>query len=160
MRTFSIREADNIYECCEKQAVTFFSVNDEGSKQFAMCLRSIERSLGDLKEEKYWVDLLRPFKSYRFRIASLPVPLNSAFCIPDNFWQTIDDIVPKCKFAYPSFSEAITELANYATALAKRDDAPLLDALKQEMSPSSGDEKRAILTRIIPDNNLRKGLQL
>jgi hypothetical protein len=146
MRDFTFEQADEVYKCCDNHTVDVQVVNNEPAQRFALLLRRLERELGELANESYWVNLLRPFRRYRFNIAVLPLAFNHSICVPINLVQAGTEGARNCKYIYPQFANDVAQLVEAGLGLKASGDAPLLNTVRSLLDKQR-DAKKAILLR-------------
>src|ERR1700690_2726460 len=103
MNQLTFDQADLVYECCETHTVSAHRVNHGVVRRFVDSLRQLDRALGEIADDTYWIPLLRASKRYRYNIASLPLPLNHPLCVPSELSGAIALVTRTCARIYPQF---------------------------------------------------------
>jgi hypothetical protein len=141
----AFHQADEIYRCCNAHSTSVHSVKHELVWRFVAQLRHLERNVGELAEEQYWLSLLRPLKRYRYNIASIPLALNHPVNIPHNLINLISDAARVCRKLYPSCAEDVARIAEIVDELRVCRDAPLLDGAQYILNTARGTTNALVL---------------
>lgn len=147
MKTITFTDVNEIYACCNQHILRTLVVDHPGANAFALGLRKLERRLGTLHQDRYWIEFLRPLKQFRFQIAWLPFPFNFSPFISPDLVRAIQEIAPKCKYIYPDYSEDVASLAETTACLITSREAPLADALRNELDEIAVGRQKGILFR-------------
>ena len=109
MKPASLDAADSVYACSNNQQVSARIVRHNLVSTFVSLLREMEKKMDT--EDSYLDSILRPLRAFRYRIASLPLPLSSFDCIPADLPNALSVLVPKCKQIFPAYFAVLEETA-------------------------------------------------
>ncbi|MCR1345517.1 hypothetical protein NRY68_06805 [Acidithiobacillus ferrooxidans] len=157
MKPASLDAADSIYACSNNQQVSARIVRHNLVSTFVSLLREMEKKMDT--EDSYLDSILRPLRAFRYRIASLPLPLSSSDCIPADLPNALSVLVPKCKHIFPAYFADLEETAEAAWLVMGCTDAPLLDAIRDELAVDGAGSGTAILIRRQLNASLRNELR-
>jgi hypothetical protein len=149
---------DEIYECCNVHIVAIHGVKHDLVLHFVAQLRQLERTLGELVEDQYWISLLRMLKRYRYNIASIPLSLNHPACIPRGLMELISHADRTCRHVYPAFADNVAKIARIVNDLTTSRVAPLLDGAKSLLNTTRGKTSALVLMSTI-DVAIRKEIR-
>lgn len=157
MKPASLDAADSVYACSNDQQVSARIVRHNLVSTFVSLLREMEKKMDT--EDSYLGSILRPLRAFRYRIASLPLPLSSFDCIPADLPNALSVLVPKCKQIFPAYFADLEETAEAARLVMGCTDAPLLDAIRDELADGGAGSGTAILIRRQMNASLRNELR-
>ena len=120
------------------------------ARDFTTSLKKVLDSAGEALSHDYLASLLRPVRSYAYRLAQMPIPLNHPELFPAEGLEQLRLNQRKLEQSYPSLTPHIKALLEHLELLSIADDAPLLEKILQ-----LDDQPQAIL---IQDTRSAAGL--
>lgn len=144
----SISSVNEIYDCSHNIDIRYCSVPHRRLSEFCFSLRRIERKLGDLAEDDYWVSILRFFKRVRFTLLAAPLPFNHPFVCSSEELSATSDMVEKCRVIFPFFSDELQTLFSFLCELLESGENPLMSGLLSLLN-SKDNKKKALLLKEI-----------
>lgn len=157
MKLITMDAVESIYACGNNQQVSARVVRHGLVSDFARLLLQLEKMVGTRAEDSYLNSVFRPFRNFRYRIASLPLPLSD--CIPTDLPHALNVLVPKCRHIFPEYFTTLEETAEAARLIMCCSDAPLFDAIRDTLVNDDTDDEKAILVRRQPSLTLRSDLR-
>ncbi len=165
MKPATLDAVDDVYVCSDNHHVLSRIVRHNLASAFVSCLCVLEKRIGAAAvDDNYLKTVLRPLRTFRYQITSLPLPFSSPQCIPANLQTTLQELVPKCRYIFPDYSADLEQTAEAARLLMNCTDTPLLDLVRDELEGNGGSGSRngdgtAILLRRQPNAALASELR-
>lgn len=135
MPCINLALASAVYAAAERAAVECHRVSHAGITASFLALNRLMSRLGDLREDDYWIPILRCLRRYRYRLASLPLPFNSPLVLDEVALLEARRSVARCSLIFPGYAQDAGALLASFEALAKSTDNPLLDKIKSLVRP-------------------------
>ena len=136
MNTIGFQPASQVYECCSSNRIAIRSVEHNGARALSVELGQLRMELGETGSEQYWERILAPLYFYRFRLAAIPLAFNSPLMIPDGLLEVIQREIPISKSTAPRYYDQLARIGTHIEGLIASPDAPLLEALRSELTGS------------------------
>ena len=94
-------EVDRVYACSSEARIHVASVSHSGLAAFSYALRCLDRSLGDIGDDRIWEWIIRFLRRYRFNICASPLPFDHPAVRSEDYEQRLSQIKSTLA-AYPS----------------------------------------------------------
>jgi hypothetical protein len=153
VKAISLADADPIYACSDSTQIHSHAIQCSDLKNFCSNLDRLERSLGELNEDQYWITYLRQVRRYRFQLCATPLT-------PDQQGKSTLELVTGLRYHLRHCSEVYSahlarlahDILDKAEVFAQANSNPLLDAVTS-ISHDNNEIHRALLvkeSRLVP----------
>lgn len=125
----TLLQTSGLYDLAARWEADRMLVEHAAIEQFSASVAALLQALGD--DENYWAGVSRPLKGLRWRMATVPLPLNHTAI---RVQETADAVVPRlrrCKHLLPDLAPLAEHLADQLEHFCASEDDPLGDAARQ-----------------------------
>lgn len=141
----SITSVNRIYEVASDASVGWVIAEHQDLAEFSVAVRNLGRSLGDLRIDPFWSEVLSSLRLMRWCLSSIPLRFAHPSLGVGEMVRRIEGSAPEAAASYPRHFEQLTETIALARGLATSNDDPLGDIAREALSEALGQRSALLL---------------
>lgn len=126
----TLHETSSLYDVATTWIGGRDPVEHAGVEAFSSAVAQFLAALGDNQHDEFWAAMTRPLKRVRWRLATIPLPINDPMI---GVGELSDELVPelrRCRLYSPSMEEPAEAVARVLLQIRECTDNPLGDAIR------------------------------